>query len=122
VQEERTATAGKRPRRFARLPHDTQVERAAQAFCAQISLEDAIKLLTPEIERGTFLASGRYKDRCCATLTRDGEHPDQMCNAVSGWASSPAAALKDLAFRWSVLCQSSWMTANHIKLVSEISA
>jgi hypothetical protein len=115
-------TVAQARRRFARLPHDSQVERVAQHWAQQCSTQRAILLLIPELERGAFLSSGRYNARCCATLTLDGEHPDTWCNAVSGWAMTPSGAIVDLAFRWCILCRSSWEAATHIKLVSELAA
>jgi hypothetical protein len=107
-------------RRFAHLPHDSQTERLARAWAVDITLEDALRLLLPELERGAFLSTGQYGDRCVATLTRSGDMPTQWCNAVSGWSKSAMLAIVDLAFRWSVLCNGSWHQAQHVKLVSQL--
>jgi hypothetical protein len=114
------STGAKPNRRFARLPHDRQVEATAQEWYADCSAYRAIELLLPEIERGAFLAHTRYNKRCCATLTRDGDDLTEECNAVAGWGKTPAFALVDLAFRWCVLMHQSWLAACHVRLVSEI--
>jgi hypothetical protein len=120
VSTDRMEPAARTARRFARLPHDSQVEAAAKAWCIDCTPYKALELLLPELLRGAFLAHGKYNKRYCATLTRDGEHPDTLCNAVSGWGHSPAGAILDLAFRWIVLCQESWVIASHVPLVSEV--
>lgn len=109
-------------RRFVRLPHDSQVERTAQEWYADCDALRAIELLMPEIERGAFLSHTRYAKRCCATLTRDGDEMQELPNAVSGWSTTPAGALSDLAFRWCVLMRQSWLPIMHAKLVSEVAS
>ena len=114
------STGAKPNRRFARLPHDREVERTAQEFYQDCSAYRAIELLLPEIERGAFMGHTRYNNRCCATLTRDGDDLSDACNAVAGWGKTPAYALVDLAFRWCVLMRQSWLPAQHVPLVSEV--
>ena len=109
-----------RRRRFARLPHDRQVERSAKEWADECSGYRAIELLLPEIQRGAFLSHGRYGNRCVATLTRDGDQAAGMADAVSGWGGNAEYALSDLAFRWCILMHQTWMTAMHVPLVSEV--
>lgn len=111
----------KPPRRFARLPHDSQTERIAAEWAEEVTPFKAFEQLVPELERHSYLSTTEFQERFCCTLTRSGDDCTQMCNAVSGWAGSPMAALVDLAFRWTVLCRESWVLAHHVKLVSEVS-